>query len=301
MSSSLAAQIDTVPKLGDAKEAARKLASFVEKAIDDDLGERLKTCLTEFPKAEALLEGIADHSPYLWRLIQSDPARTLALLEGDPDITSAELLERTAKSWRVAESEAALMRVLRQLKQEAALFIGLADIGGLWGVLRVTEALSDFADAALGSAFRFLLREGIESGKLVAPDPEDPAIGCGAVVLALGKHGARELNYSSDIDIVVFYDTEQNSLGESVEAAPFFIRLVKGIVRILQERTPDGYVLRVDLRLRPDPASTPIAPLPMRLRTSHNPRSAPRGRRFRNARRSPCVAARLRRASGRRV
>ena len=259
MSSSLAAQIDTVPKLGDAKEAARKLASFVEKAIDDGMGERLKTCLTEFPKAEALLEGIADHSPYLWRLIQSDPIRTLALLEGDPDITSAELLERTAGSWRVAESEATLMRALRQLKQEAALFIGLADIGGLWGVLRVTEALSDFADAALGSAFRFLLREGMESGKLVAPDPEDPAIGCGAVVLALGKHGARELNYSSDIDIVVFYDTEQNSLGESVEAAPFFIRLVKGIVRILQERTPDGYVLRVDLRLRPDPASTPIA------------------------------------------
>ena len=123
-----------------------------------------------------------------------------------------------------------------------------------------TEALTLFADAALGAALSFLLRENARMGRLALDfDAPDPQTGSGVVVLALGKHGARELNYSSDIDLIVLYDAAAASIPEGVEPAPLFVRMTKALARLLQERTSDGYVLRVDLRLRPDPASTPVA------------------------------------------
>ena len=73
----------------------------------------------------------------------------------------------------------------------------------------------------------------------------------------MGKMGAHELNYSSDIDLIVFFDPDAPSLAAGFEPAPFFVRVTQGIARLLQQRTADGYVFRVDLRLRPDPASTP--------------------------------------------
>ena len=82
-----------------------------------------------------------------------------------------------------------------------------------------------------------------------APGPEN---GCGVVVLALGKHGARELNYSSDVDLIVLYGPQAAaSIPEGTESGPLFVRLTKGAQRaLMQERTSEGYVLRVDLRLR---------------------------------------------------
>ena len=75
----------------------------------------------------------------------------------------------------------------------------------------------------------------------------------------MGKMGARELNYSSDIDLIVFYDAASPALAPDTEPGPFFVRLTRSLVKLLQERTPDGYVFRTDLRLRPDPGSTGIA------------------------------------------
>ena len=86
------------------------------------------------------------------------------------------------------------------------MLIALADLGGVWDVIDVTGALSDFADAAVSNALSFLLRMAHHDGKLILPDLDQPEIGCGVVVLAMGKHGARELNYSSDIDLIVFFD-----------------------------------------------------------------------------------------------
>jgi glutamate-ammonia-ligase adenylyltransferase len=86
-----------------------------------------------------------------------------------------------------------------------------------------------------------------------------PEAGSGYIVLAMGKMGAGELNYSSDIDLIVLYDPDAGVLADEGEAAAFYVRITRGLVKLLQERTPDGYVFRVDLRLRPDPASTQIA------------------------------------------
>ena len=152
------------------------------------------------------------------------------------------------------------MRALRHAKREAALLIALADIGGVWDVVAATEALTRFADAAVGAALSFLLRRNALAGRLALdPDAPDPQARCGMVVLALGKHGARELNYSSDIDLIVLYDASAAAVPQGAEPGPLFVRIAKALARILQERTGDGYVLRVDLRLRPDPASTPVA------------------------------------------
>jgi glutamate-ammonia-ligase adenylyltransferase len=222
-------------------------------------GKTLNNLVREFPALAKILSGIAETAPYLWDLIQADPARVLRLLESDPDRTLAGLLAATHTAAAAARSASDLMRILRRMKAEAALLIALADIGGVWPVARVTAALTDVAETALGAAVRYLLNEAVKAKKLSVVDPKNPAAGSGYIVLAMGKMGAHELNFSSDIDLMVFFDAGAVKLRRGLEPTPYYVGLTRDLVKILQERTPDGYVFRVDLRLRPDPASTQIA------------------------------------------
>jgi glutamate-ammonia-ligase adenylyltransferase len=151
------------------------------------------------------------------------------------------------------------MRILRGMKAEAALVIALVDIGGVWPVARVTAALTDLAETALRAAVRYLLADAAARGKLIPFDPQNPELGSGYVVLAMGKMGGCELNFSSDIDLLIFFDPAAAVLAPDLDAGPFYVRLTRDLVKLLQERTEDGYVFRVDLRLRPDPSSTQIA------------------------------------------
>jgi glutamate-ammonia-ligase adenylyltransferase len=125
--------------------------------------------------------------------------------------------------------------------------------------MRVTAGLTDLAVASVQSALRYLLRQEAARGRLKPPNPERPEDGSGLVVLAMGKMGAGELNYSSDIDLIVFFDLAAPTLAPDIEPQPFFVRVTQALARLLQQRTGDGYVFRVDLRLRPDPASTQVA------------------------------------------
>ncbi len=159
----------------------------------------------------------------------------------------------------MASSEAEAMQLLRRMKSEAALLIAMCDIGGVWPVMRVTAALTDLAVASVQSALRFLLRQEAARGKLLPPEPARPEDNSGLVVLAMGKMGAGELNYSSDIDLIVFFNSAATTLAPDIEPQPFFVRVTQGLARMLQQRNGDGYVFRVDLRLRPDPASTQVA------------------------------------------
>jgi glutamate-ammonia-ligase adenylyltransferase len=151
------------------------------------------------------------------------------------------------------------MRILRRMKAEAALLIALADIGGAWPLARITHALTDVAETALGAAARFLLAEAADRGKLLPVDPQHLETGCGYIVLAMGKMGAHELNFSSDIDLMVFFDPRAPARAANIEPGSLYVRLTRDLVKLLQERTADNYVFRVDLRLRPDPSSTQIA------------------------------------------
>ncbi|MCZ8106039.1 MAG: bifunctional [glutamine synthetase] adenylyltransferase/[glutamine synthetase]-adenylyl-L-tyrosine phosphorylase [Burkholderiales bacterium] len=258
MTAILADRITAAPVLADARGASRKVAEMLAEAAQGDAAG-LTELVVARPAVRALLEGIADHSPFLWNLASGDPARLLALLAADPDARASAILAETAAAWREAGGEHALMRTLRRAKQEVALLVALADIGGAWPLEPVTATLAGFADAASACSVRWLLAQAAAQGRVAPANPDDPAQGCGMVVLALGKHGAAELNYSSDIDVVVFFDPDAAPLADGVEPTPFFVRLVKGLVKLMQERTADGYVFRTDLRLRPDPASTPTA------------------------------------------
>ena len=175
-----------------------------------------------------------------------------------PAESLARLVASTASAWEEAD-EAELMRRLRRTRQEAALLVALADLGGVWDVVQVTQALSDFADAAVSAAVKFLLSEAHAAGEIEISEPTAPDSGSGFIVLGMGKLGAGELNYSSDIDLIVLYDREVAKVADPDAAPVFFVRLTKRLVHILQERTVDGYVFRTDLRLRPDPGSTSIA------------------------------------------
>src|SRR5665213_1626343 len=151
------------------------------------------------------------------------------------------------------------MRLLRRMKSEAALLIALCDIGGVWPVMQVTAALTDLAVAAVQAALRFVLRQEAVRVRLLPANLDTPEVDSGLIVLAMGKMGAGELNYSSDIDLIAFFDPKAPTLAPGIEPQPFFVRVTQGFARLLQQRSGDGYVFRVDLRLRPDPASTPVA------------------------------------------
>lgn len=212
------------------------------------------------PFVEPLLQAVADHSPYLWRLVVADPDRLAAILATEPTAFLQGCLSTMEGRCREpGATQDDVMRALRRAKAEVALAVALADLGGVWDVDRVTAALTAFADRAVAEGLRFLLGQAHGSGKLHLPDPANPEASCGLVVLALGKQGSRELNYSSDIDIVAFYDPSAAAVPPGAAPGPLYVRLVQTLAKLLSERTADGYVLRVDLRLRPDPGSTAVA------------------------------------------
>lgn len=250
---SLRRRLKPVPLVSDRKAAAAKFADLKE-----DAGPALQPLLDD-PGVCALLLGLADHSPFLWRLAAADPQRLAAILSSDPDTGFYQDLKRLGEQCLAVEDEAQLMMRLRRARQLSALTIGLADLGGLWSLQQVTAALTAAADAFVSVTLEFLLRRAIADGRFDPADRAAPQASCGMVVLALGKHGAGELNYSSDVDLVVFYDPESAARLSGIEPSQFFVRVTKALARILSERTGDGYVLRVDLRLRPDPGSTSVA------------------------------------------
>ena len=268
----------TLRKIRDADVGSTALAArFVEEpnlSVPEKARQRLSNWLTDLAPGEAagfealfaqtahtepIFAGIAEASPYLFDLVRSDAARVLRILHGEPDRHLARLFEETRQSVRTASNEALAMHLLRRAKAETALLIALCDIGGVWPVMRVTRALTDFAVISVQSALHFLLRQEATRGRIVPPSADRPEEGCGLIVLAMGKVGAGELNFSSDIDLIVFYDAEASSLAPDIEPQPFFVRMAQGLSRLLQQRSGEGYVFRVDLRLRPDPASTPLA------------------------------------------
>jgi glutamate-ammonia-ligase adenylyltransferase len=256
--SALAARFAAGPQLHAPADAEQRLSDWLDE-VPADTASALRAVLGAFPPMRVALQSIAEASPYLFDLVRADPARLLRLLRGAPEDGFATLLDSTAAAVAAAADEAEVMALLRSLKAEAALSIALCDIGGVWPVMQVTKALTDLAVNSVQMTLRFLLRQEAARGRINPPNSDTPEQGSGLVILAMGKMGAGELNYSSDIDLIVFYDLDAPTLAPDIEPQPFFVRVTQGLSRILQQRRHDGYVFRVDLRLRPDPASTPVA------------------------------------------
>ena len=243
------------PLPGEARpEGSSRLGEFLAMPGNAHLRD-----LAGVPAVRDLLLALACHSPFLWRLATADSSRLKRCLESAPEARLTSCLDELDNAAGPGAGEAAVMRAMRLARQETALLIALADLGGVFDVGAATEALTRAADRFISVALRYLLRDSPSAARLRLPDCADPETGCGLVILGLGKLGARELNYSSDADFVVFFDPQSGAVAGGAESAALFTRLTKELVRLLQERTADGYVLRPDLRLRPDPASTPLA------------------------------------------
>ncbi len=259
MANSLAQRIVTAPQLFAADEARARVGEWLDELSGSPAGDTLKQLVTEHPTVHALIAALAEGAPYLWDLARQDPQRLVALLEADPDNGFDEILNAAVRAVAATHDEAEAMRLLRRMKAESALLIAIADIGGVWPVMEVTRRQTELADAAVSAAVEYLLADAQRRKRFKLAEPLHPAKNCGYIVLAMGKMGSNELNYSSDIDLIVFYDAACAALEPGTEPGAFYVRLTRGLVKLLQERTPDGYVFRTDLRLRPDPASTQIA------------------------------------------
>ncbi len=213
------------------------------------------------PAVHAMLSGLGGNSPYLADLAVRESAALRALITDGPDpVVQAAL--HTLRTLPPNSKRAQVAATLRRAKRIIALATAVADIGGIWSLEQVTEALTALAETALARAVDHLLRAAHNSGELRLPDPEHPSHGGGFTALGMGKLGARELNYSSDVDLVLLYDPAasiytERSAGDAL--GPFMTRMARGLVTLMEARDADGYVFRTDLRLRPDPAATPPA------------------------------------------
>src|SRR5665213_2678563 len=198
--------------------------------FDPDRAARVKDALAEkgFVNAEPLLEAMFGNSAFLGRLALRETGALGEYFAAGPEtvLNAAILLARAAAR---ADDEAQAMKELRTAKRRAALAIALADIAGAWDVNRVTAELTRFADACVSGALRFLLRA--EAARMGMAEVEEEH--CGLTVLAMGKFGAHELNYSSDIDLVVFYDAAKFPFTKRGDGRGAAVDIVRGLVKLL--------------------------------------------------------------------
>ena len=252
--------ISSLPDPHDPETASSICADWLESLSNSssathDIAQELNSDAT----GRALLNSIFGNSPYLSTVALRDPAFLCELVNDGPRETAARILSGLADKRKARVNNDALARELRIAKQRMAVTVALADITGLWQLDDITRYLSETASAALSLAAAQSLRDAAAQGAFDLGDPSDPESGSGFIVLGMGKLGAFELNYSSDIDLIVLYDEAKVTTSAPDKLQNRFIRVTRNLVRLMDERTANGYVFRTDLRLRPDPAATPLA------------------------------------------
>jgi len=235
-------------------EASQKL----NESLPEDLAEWCEA-LSADPKGRKLIDALFGNSPFLTFCCVKDPVFFRALVNSGPDYAYGQIIEDISANRKKNLNEEDLSRLLRVAKRQVALTIAIADIIGLWPLGRITMALSDFADATLSAAATLSLQIAEAQGAFELDHPDDPERDSGLIIVGMGKLGARELNYSSDIDLIILYDRDRIKTSDPDGLQNQFVRLTRSIVRLMDERTSEGYVFRTDLRLRPDAGATPLA------------------------------------------
>lgn len=233
---SFASRLTRCPHPFEADPAAEARAAFADIA----------------PELRNLLSATAGCSPFLRDLMLREGDWLRAALSGVPEAAFNALLAPLG-----TEAPDALGDALRLAKRRAALLTALCDLGGVWTLEQVTGALTQLADRAVDLSIKTGVAEEIRRNRLPGATEADIADAGGMVALAMGKMGAGELNYSSDIDLVCLFD-ETRYKGAEHEARAGFIRVTRRMTALLSDLTAGGYVFRTDLRLRPDAAVTPV-------------------------------------------
>ncbi|MCA0870327.1 glutamine-synthetase adenylyltransferase [Seohaeicola saemankumensis] len=200
----------------------------------------------------SLIEGAGGSSPYLKGLIERESEWIAQALE-DPDTSACDLM---AEMRELPPDQ--LKPGLRRGKRRLALLTALADLAGAWPLERVTGLLTDLGGLGCDVAIKAEIAALIRRGKLPGQGEGDVETAAGLTVLAMGKMGAHELNYSSDIDLICLFDETRYDPDDFHEARQALVRATRNMSTALSEKTADGYVFRTDLRLRPDPSVTPV-------------------------------------------
>ncbi|GHF27490.1 glutamate-ammonia-ligase adenylyltransferase [Kordiimonas sediminis] len=217
---------------------------------------------TEFSKD---WRAIAAHSPFLLELLPRNIEVLAAIADHGPDHVLQTVMADLRGTRPEGERKEDLMIFLRQMKARISLVCAYADITSQWTVEKVTRALSEFADACINISVAHLLHARMLKGELAWPAGDiegvSPALtrNSGLIILGMGKLGAFELNYSSDIDLIIFFDPDVATYTGRKSLPECYVKLTQELVQILDQRTMHGYVFRTDLRLRPDPGATPVA------------------------------------------
>ncbi len=230
---------------------SKLLPTRIPKPFDAEAGARAQVPGADIAQA-SLISGAAGCSPYLAELIRKEATWLGPALSAPRAAVTQEI---TALA-EVPPDQ--LSAALRQAKRRIALMVALADLGGAWSLQDVTGTLTALADAACDAALRAALGGLAARGKLPGFGPDDLEDCAGMVVLAMGKMGAHELNYSSDIDLICLFDETRFDASDFAEARASMIRATRTMTAMLSEITDLGYVFRTDLRLRPDPSVTPV-------------------------------------------
>ena len=207
------------------------------------------------------LAAIFAHSRHLQGLARAHPAIIRPILTGDGAAVVRQAIATLDDAAAELTDETMMMAAIRRLRQQSALAVALSDMADITSVETQMGWLSEAATSALRAAVTFLFRQAARRGQIadvgVITAPEMG--GCGWTVLALGKLGAGELNYSSDIDLILLHDPIDNPLEHPDKSQAFYVGMARDLVRLLSATTGDGIGWRVDLRLRPDPGATAVS------------------------------------------
>lgn len=244
-----------LPEAANPDHAERTIERWAANAPDPNVCEAVHEDIA----SQKLLRAIAGNSPFLAQCLQRDAAFTSKLLQHGPTEVFGSIIKSLHDPVHAAVDTPKLMARLREAKRNAALAVAVGDISEIWNLDQVMNALSTFADVSISIATRHVLRYHADARRLPMIDQNNPEKDCGYVILGLGKLGARELNYSSDVDLIVLYDPNRTEYKDQEALGLAYIRATRDLVKVLEEPTADGYVHRTDLRLRPDPGTTPIA------------------------------------------
>ena len=216
----------------------------------------IQNCLSD-TSLRVFIEAILGNSPFLSHTLINDFDITRKVIQLGPESAFNEILETVSVPSLITETQQNLMKVVRICRRRCAFTVAIADISGQWKISKIIEALSMFAERVINTVINHLLHNAVAAGELALPHPAQPSMESGLIILGMGKLGARELNYSSDVDLIFLFEEENSHYIGKQTAQEFFNRLARTFVTIIEERTEDGYVFRTDLRLRPDPGSTP--------------------------------------------
>ena len=211
--------------------------------------------LVQNRETRLLISTIFGNSRFLTESMITNISFFISILNNGPQECFDEI-KRTLREAQNNFSEAEIMEFLRFYRKRASLLIAICDITGVWKDEKITQSLSEFGELCINSAINHLLKKLASSGDIELHNPKTPSENSGLLVLGMGKIGGLELNYSSDIDLILFYDGSKIKTNKPEKIQENYNKLAKGLVKIMSEVTSDGYVFRIDLRLRPDPSST---------------------------------------------